>query len=194
MDVTAGSSSDVVVHRPAEVSGDPVVNLYRTPRSRSPRKGAGPARPHRDRRPGRRPRGWPGGVHRHRERRVRHGRRRVRHPLGRAAADRDTTQPILGPLPLTLAAEHGDDGLRGRTAQQRLDERDPAQCHAHLERRHRTGDDRHRVRRARRSHPGVAVPRSDPVTTRARRRHRAGTGRTTWAVAGLAVAGLTGSR
>ena len=32
VDVTAGSSSDVVVHRPAEVSGDPVVNLYRTPR------------------------------------------------------------------------------------------------------------------------------------------------------------------
>jgi hypothetical protein len=32
VDVTAGSSSDVVVHRPAEVGGDPVVNLYRTPR------------------------------------------------------------------------------------------------------------------------------------------------------------------
>ena len=32
VDVTAGSSSDVVVHRPAAVDGDPVVNLYRTPR------------------------------------------------------------------------------------------------------------------------------------------------------------------
>ena len=32
VDVTAGSSSDVVVHLPAEVGGDPVVNLYRTPR------------------------------------------------------------------------------------------------------------------------------------------------------------------
>ena len=32
VDVTAGSSSDVVVHRPAEVGGAPVVNLYRTPR------------------------------------------------------------------------------------------------------------------------------------------------------------------
>jgi len=31
VDVTAGSSSDVVVHRPAEVGGDPIVNLYRTP-------------------------------------------------------------------------------------------------------------------------------------------------------------------
>jgi len=30
------------------------------------------------------------------------------------------------------------------------------------------------------------------VTSRARRRHRAGSGRTTWAVAGLAAAGLTG--
>jgi hypothetical protein len=32
VDVTAGSSSDVVVHLPAEVGGAPVVNLYRTPR------------------------------------------------------------------------------------------------------------------------------------------------------------------
>jgi hypothetical protein len=32
VDVTAGSSSDVVVHRPAAVGGAPVVNLYRTPR------------------------------------------------------------------------------------------------------------------------------------------------------------------
>ncbi len=32
VDVTSGSSSDVVVHLPAAVGGAPVVNLYRTPR------------------------------------------------------------------------------------------------------------------------------------------------------------------
>ncbi len=31
VDVASGSSSDVVVHRPAEVGGDPVVSVYRTP-------------------------------------------------------------------------------------------------------------------------------------------------------------------
>jgi hypothetical protein len=33
VDVAADSSGDVVLHRPAEVGGDPVVNLYRTPQS-----------------------------------------------------------------------------------------------------------------------------------------------------------------
>lgn len=32
VDVRAGSSSDVVLHRPASITGDPVVNVYRTPR------------------------------------------------------------------------------------------------------------------------------------------------------------------
>jgi len=39
VDVRSGSSSDIVVHLPASVGGDPVVNAYRTPRTAiAPRK------------------------------------------------------------------------------------------------------------------------------------------------------------
>ena len=157
----AGSSTDLVLHLPADPGGDPVADVYRV--SAKPgraRHGAGAGRPHGDgpagRRPGRRHR-WcsrtsPTGSSRPPTcRRGKHSAEVV--PAG------TSDDPILGPLDVDLPAGHRDDGLRRRVADERLDERDqPPGVDRHPECRAAPGD-RHRL--------GGAGPRSTGHDVRA---------------------------